>query len=49
MSPEHKQLLKTTWAKVAPISDVAASLFYERLFVLDPSLQRIFANTDMKE
>jgi hemoglobin-like flavoprotein len=49
MSPEHKQLLKTTWAKVAPISDVAASLFYERLFVLDPSLQRMFANTEMKE
>ena len=49
MSPEHKQLLKTTWTMVAPISDIAASLFYERLFALDPSLQRMFANTDMKE
>ena len=49
ISPEDKQLLKTTWAKVAPISDVAAALFYDRLFTLDPSLQRMFANADMKE
>jgi hemoglobin-like flavoprotein len=49
MSPETKELLKTTWAKVIPISDVAAGLFYERLFTLDPSLQRLFKNADMKE
>ena len=49
MSPETKELLKTTWAKVIPISDVAAGLFYERLFILDPSLQRLFRNADMKE
>ena len=49
MSPETRELLKTTWAKVIPISDVAAGLFYERLFTLDPSLQRLFKNTDMKE
>ncbi len=49
MSPESKVLLKTTWAMVAPISDVAAGLFYERLFTLDPSLQPMFARADMKE
>ena len=49
MSPETKELLKTTWAKVIPINDVAAGLFYERLFTLDPSLQRLFKNADMKE
>jgi hemoglobin-like flavoprotein len=49
MSPETKELLKTTWAKVIPISDIAAGLFYERLFTLDPSLQRLFKNADMKE
>ena len=49
ISHEDKQLLKTTWAMVAPISDVAAGLFYDRLFTLDPSLQRMFANADMKE
>jgi Globin len=49
ISPQDKQLLKTTWSMVAPISDVAAGLFYDRLFTLDPSLQRMFANADMKE
>jgi hemoglobin-like flavoprotein len=49
ISPEDKQLLKTTWSMVTPISDVAAGLFYDRLFTLDPSLQRMFANVDMKE
>ena len=49
MSPETKELLKSTWANVIPISDVAARLFYERLFTLDPSLQRLFKNIDMKE
>ena len=49
MSPEDKEILKATWAMVTPISDVAAGLFYERLFTLDPSLQPMFANADMKE
>jgi hemoglobin-like flavoprotein len=49
MSPETKGLLKTTWAKVIPTSDVAAGLFYERLLTLDPSLQRLFKNANMKE
>jgi hemoglobin-like flavoprotein len=49
MSPETTQVLKTTWAQVAPISDVAANLFYERLFTLDPSLRPLFANADMPE
>lgn len=49
MSPEDKEILKTTWAMVAPIGDVAASLFYDKLFALDPSLQRMFAHADMKE
>ncbi|MEH2590965.1 globin family protein [Bradyrhizobium sp. AZCC 1721] len=49
MSPETKELLKSTWAKVVPISDIAAGLFYERLFTLDPSLQRLFKDADMKE
>ncbi|WOH49297.1 globin family protein [Bradyrhizobium sp. sBnM-33] len=28
---------------------MSAGLFYERLFTLDPSLQRLFKNADMKE
>ena len=42
MSPETKALLKTSWAMVAPIGDTAATLFYEKLFTLDPSLRRLF-------
>lgn len=49
MSPETRHILKTTWAMVVPIGDAAATLFYDRLFTLDPSLKRLFANTDMKE
>jgi hemoglobin-like flavoprotein len=49
MSPEHKQILKNTWAMVAPISDTAAGLFYDRLFTLDPSLKPLFAKADMQE
>ena len=49
MSPEAKAVLKTTWAMVAPIADTAATLFYDRLFTLDPSLRQLFKNADMKE
>ena len=49
MSPETKDLLKTTWAMIAPTSDIAAGVFYERLFTLDPSLRPMFVGTDMKE
>jgi hemoglobin-like flavoprotein len=49
MSPETKALLKTSWAMVAPIGDTVATLFYERLFTLDPSLRRLFKNADMKQ
>ena len=49
MLPEDKALVKTTWAMVVPIADVAATLFYERLFALDSSLRPMFDRTDMKE
>ena len=49
MSPENKTLVKSTWAMVVPIADVAATLFYDRLFTLDASLQPLFGNTDMAE
>lgn len=49
MTPENKTLVKSTWAMVVPIADVAASLFYDRLFTLDGSLRPLFATTDMAE
>ena len=31
------------------VGDTAAALFYEKLFTLDPSIQRLFKNANMKE
>jgi hemoglobin-like flavoprotein len=48
MTPNQQELVRSTWAQVVPIADTAASLFYERLFTLDPSLRRLFRRTDME-
>ncbi|MGH7804059.1 MAG: globin family protein [Candidatus Binatia bacterium] len=48
MTPTQKVLVQTTWAKVEPIAETAAKLFYGRLFELDPSLQPMF-RSDMTE
>ncbi|HEY9081368.1 globin family protein [Magnetovibrio sp.] len=42
MTPEQKQLVQSSFAKVAPIAPQAAELFYGRLFELDPSLKALF-------
>jgi nitric oxide dioxygenase len=42
MTPEQLQLIRNSFAKVAPIKDQAAALFYGRLFELDPSLRPLF-------
>lgn len=49
MTPEQKTLVKSTWTKVVPIADTAASLFYGKLFEIDPSTQPLFKSTDMPE
>jgi hemoglobin-like flavoprotein len=46
VTPEDIALVRASWAVVAPIADTAASMFYERLFVLDPSLRPLFASTE---
>lgn len=48
MTPESIALVQDSWAKVKPISDQAAELFYGRLFELDPSLKPLFKG-DIKE
>lgn len=48
MTPQQISLVTTTWAKVKPISETAAELFYGKLFELDPSLKSMFSS-DMKE
>src|SRR5262245_33336797 len=42
MNTEQVTLVEESFALVAPIAMVAADLFYDRLFVLDPSLKRLF-------
>jgi hemoglobin-like flavoprotein len=47
MSPEGKALVQATWQGVAPISDAAAQLFYDRLFEFDPRLRSLFDGVDL--
>ena len=35
-------IVQSDWEKAVPIADQAATLFYDRLFVLDPSLRGLF-------
>src|SRR5271168_2396863 len=42
MTPENQALVRDSFAKVVPIAPPAAALFYDRLFVLDPSLKLLF-------
>lgn len=42
MNSEQINLVQASFANVRPIAPVAAELFYERLFVLDPSLRPMF-------
>jgi hemoglobin-like flavoprotein len=47
MTPRQVEVIRSTWARVEPISETAAGLFYDRLFELDPVIKRLFARTDM--
>lgn len=48
MTPEQIHACKTSWAKVEPIADTAAALFYNNLFAADPTLKPLFKG-DMGE
>lgn len=48
MTPEQQTLVRDSFAKVAPIAPAAAAMFYDRLFMLDPSLRPLFKG-DMTE
>jgi hemoglobin-like flavoprotein len=49
MSPDQKALVQETWHQIAPIADTAASLFYGRLFVIDPSTRPLFDGVDLEK
>ncbi len=48
MTPEQVRLVQSSMQKVLFISEIAAELFYRRLFELDPALRPLF-HGDIKE
>src|SRR5262249_5848108 len=44
MTSEQTRLVQQTFELIAPKAHVAALLFYQRLFTLDPSLRALFQN-----
>ncbi|MEJ8855403.1 globin family protein [Variovorax robiniae] len=48
MTPNQIQLVQSSFAKVVPISDQAAAIFYSRLFELAPDVRALFKG-DMVE
>ena len=42
MTPQQVALVQESFAKVAPISETAAALFYDRLFEIAPSVKAMF-------
>src|SRR5580704_2728411 len=48
MTPDQVKLVQQSFTKVAPISEQAAVLFYDRLFEVAPSVRALFPD-DMTE
>src|ERR1700722_18421174 len=48
MTPDQVKLVQESFAKVAPISETAAVLFYDRLFEIAPKVKAMFP-TDLTE
>ncbi len=42
MTPQQILLLRASWARLDAEQDAVAAAFYDRLFKLDPQLQRLF-------
>ena len=49
MSPQQIDLVQKSFAEVKPIAAAAAGLFYNRLFILDPSLRHMFKGEMTKQ
>ena len=43
MTPRQIELVKQSWEGLKPRAEVAAEMFYSRLFELDPDLRRLFS------
>lgn len=48
MTPEQVAVVQTSFAKVAPVADQAAQIFYDRLFAVAPQVRSLFPE-DMRE
>ena len=48
MNAQQITLVQQSFAQVIPIAETAATLFYDRLFILDPSVKALFKG-DMKQ
>lgn len=42
ITTQEKELVQSTFQKVAPIAETAAEIFYNKLFELDPQLRALF-------
>jgi len=49
LTDTEKQLITDSFAKVEPIADTAAELFYGRLFEIAPDTKPLFKDSDMAE
>ncbi len=49
MTSDQIAIVRRTWARLAPVTDRAAALFYERLFELEPSNRVLFGPVDLQE
>ncbi len=47
MNAAQQELVRTTFASLVVMPEVAGALFYERLFAVNPSFRRLF-NNDMR-
>jgi hemoglobin-like flavoprotein len=51
VTPQHIELVQSSFEKVAPIAGAAADLFYDRLFEIAPDVRSLFPQdlTDQKK
>lgn len=51
MTPEQIKIVQDSWEKITPMAEIAATLFYNKLFTMDPSLRQLFPTdlTDQKK
>ena len=48
MTRDQIRLVQASFRNVLPIREQAASLFYDRLFEIDPGTRGLFADTDLR-